>query len=235
MTTAVVHKAVTQGGMQRPEKDTLAGGIGFLVQDKKGTNMKRFCMGAAALLLVSLAGSVATAEVNVGAGYQAMFLGEFLQGASVRAWVDNKWGFEGNIMQASMDVDVDVTDYSDPNDNYETGADGDLFFLSGKVMYAPIIKENSQFYVGFELGYGQANLDVDYLVGADLEADVLAFGPLFGAEYRFQGIPELGFNWEVGYRFGDASGDGETNGGKTDLDLSLSGITVCLGVHYYFN
>jgi len=220
--------------LRRTERILLTGDVGFLVHDKKGTNMKRLCMGAAALLLVSLASSVATAEVSVGAGYQAMFLGEFFQGASVRAWVDSKWGFEGNIMQANMDLDVESVDYDDPNDRYEVGVDGDLFFFSGKVMYAPIIKENSQFYVGFELGYGQANLDADVLTGADLEADALAFGPLFGVEYRFQGLPELGFNWEVGYRFGDISGDGDSNSGKMDLDASLSGITVCMGVHYYF-
>jgi len=198
--------------------------------------MKKFCLGAAALLLlVSLGSSVATAEVDIGAGYQAMFLGEFFQGASVRAWIDKKWGLEGNLMQASMDVDVDMTSYYDPNDYVKMGADGDLYFLSGKIMYAPIIRENSQFYVGFELGYGKASLDFDVSsIGVDLDADVLAFGPLFGVEYRFQGLPELGFNWEVGYRFGDADGDVDTPIGKANLDASISGITVCLGVHYYF-
>jgi hypothetical protein len=195
--------------------------------------MKKLGIGAVAVLLwVSVGSGVATAEVTVGAGYQAMFLGDFFQGASVRAWVDDKWGFEGNIQQANLDLDVDTVDLDDPNDRYTFGADGDLYFLSGKIIYAPIIKENSKFYFGFEVGYGEASLDVGT---ADLDADVFAFGPLFGAEYRFQEIPELGFNWEVGYRFGEATGSGATSSTKMDLDASISGITVCLGVHYYFN
>ncbi|MBP7053367.1 MAG: hypothetical protein KBE65_20350 [Phycisphaerae bacterium] len=195
--------------------------------------MKKLGIGAVAVLLwVSVGSGVATAEVTVGAGYQAMFLGDFFQGASVRAWVNDNWGFEGNIQQANLDLDVDTVDLDDPNDRFTFGADGDLYFLSGKIIYAPIIKENSKFYFGFEVGYGEASLDVGT---ADLDADVFAFGPLFGAEYRFQEIPELGFNWEVGYRFGEANGSGDTSSTKMDLDASISGITVCLGVHYYFN
>lgn len=225
VTAAVVWKAVTQGGTPRTKKYTFAGGVGFLVHDKKGTNMKKLCMGAAAVLvLMSLGSSVASAEVTWGAGYQAMYLGELFQGASIRAWLDNsKWGFEGNIQQATLDIDIDTGSNS-------YGGDGDLWFIDGKVMYAAIQKENSQFYFGFELGYGQADFGIDHS-DTDLDADILAFGPLFGAEYRFQEMPELGFNWEVGYRFSDVSGDVE----DSDLDSGISGITVCLGVHYYFN
>ncbi len=231
----VVRKTVTQGETQHAEKKTLAGGIGFLVHDKKGTNMKKLGVGAAAvLLLVSLGSSVASAEVTWGAGYQAMFLGELLQGASIRAWVDDKWGIEGNIMAGQLDVDVETTDYDDPNYNSEMGGDGDLYVFSGKVMYAPVVKENSKFYFGFEVGYGTLDLDVDYTSSISMDGDVWAFGPLFGAEYRFQEMPELGFNWEVGYRFGSASADGKGSTGEADLDLDISGITVCLGVHYYF-
>jgi len=174
--------------------------------DKK-TNMNRLNMGALTLLLVVLSGSgVAMAETSIGVGYQAMFLDDFIHGASVRAWFDNKWGVEGNIMQASVD-----TGYSD----------SDAWLLTGKVMYCPIIRENSQFYVGFEGGFGEVDDNIYMYTG---DNDVVTYGPLFGAEYRFQGLPELGFNWEVGYRFTDFDNDGN--------DGDLNGIGISLGVHY---
>ena len=97
--------------------------------------------------------------------------------------------------------------------------DYDVFLLAGKLLYAPIVKENSEFYVGFEGGYGELDYEEDL--------DIMFFGPLFGAEYRFQGLPELGFCWEVGYRFSEFDGD--------DGDADMDGIAVSLGVHYYFN
>jgi hypothetical protein len=160
------------------------------------------------LLLVGLS-SVATAETAISVGYQGMFVSDFLNGASVRAWMDNKWALEGSVLQNSVDAGG--------------AGDADLWFLGGKVLYAPIIKENSQFYVGLAGGWG--NLDGSLLGTNDVDAWTV--GPLFGAEYRFQGLPDLGFNWEVGYQF--ASFDT----GGTDIDLN--GIAVSLGVHYRLN
>ncbi len=168
--------------------------------------MNRLYVGAIALLLLaSFGSSVATAETAIGVGYQAMFLEDFIQGASIRAWFDNQWGVEGNIMQASVDMGDE---------------DADAYLLAGKVMYCPIIRENSQFYVGFEGGFGQ----IDDSIMDTGDTDVLTYGPLFGAEYRFQGLPDLGFNWEVGYRFSNFDND--------DEDTDLNGVSVCLGVHY---
>jgi hypothetical protein len=145
-------------------------------------------------------------ERNIGIGYEGMFLGEFLQGVSARGWL-GKLGLEGDLWQAS----VDVGPY-----------DVDAWVLSGKVLYAPIVREHTKFYVGFEGGW--ATMDLGY--GDDL--DGTTFGPLFGAEYRFQELPELGFNWEVGYRWTSLSPSGY------DEDFDLNGISITLGVHYYF-
>jgi hypothetical protein len=177
--------------------------------------MKRLCMGAVMLLLLAFFGSsVATAETTIGVGYQAMFVQEFLQGASARGWFDNKWGLEGNIMYTSMGVNVDGVGEI---------ANADMWFLAGKLMYAPVIRENSQFYVGVGGGWGKLEAGITDLESGDL--DVWTVGPLFGAEYRFQGLPDMGFNWEVGYQFANLSAEG--------IDLDLNGITVSLGVHYY--
>ncbi|MBS3756184.1 MAG: hypothetical protein KGY56_10855 [Desulfobacterales bacterium] len=75
--------------------------------------------------------------------------------------------------------------------------------------------------MGANLGYGALEM-----YGEDL--DLLKYGLLIGTEYSFQGLPELGFNWEVGYKFNTLDTD------EYDLELDLNGISVSLGVHYYF-
>ncbi len=171
--------------------------------------MNRLCVGMVTLLLVAfLSSSVATAETAIGVGYQGIFISDLLHGASVRAWFDNKWAVEGSVLQAS----VDAGDL----------ADLDMWFMGGKVLYAPIVHENSQFYVGLAGGWG--SLDA----GDMGDADAWVLGPLFGAEYRFQGLPNLGFNWEVGYQFASIDADGGD-------DIDLNGLSVSLGVHYRLN
>lgn len=167
--------------------------------------MKKIYVGlVVALMTVSLSGNVQAEMPQIGVGYEGMFLGEFLQGLSARAWFD-QLGVEGNLQQASVDV---------------YGDDFDVYLLSGKVFYAPIVKENSQFYIGLEGGFGQ----IDYSAS---DMDITLFGPFFGAEYRFAELPEMGFCWEVGYRFTDFEMD--------DDDAELDGISISLGLHYYFN
>jgi hypothetical protein len=179
--------------------------------------MERRYSGVAALLLLALFpvgllaadnGSDLATEKNIGIGYEGMLIGEFLQGVSVRGWW-GRWGAEGNAMQASVDF----------------GDDDDVsaWMLTSKIMFAPLVREHSKFYVGLEGGWG--NVDAG-TYGDDLDTWII--GPLFGAEYRFQELPELGFNWEVGYRWTSL------NAADDDDDIDLSGIFIVLGVHYYF-
>lgn len=181
------------------------------------------CAVVTGMLLAMVLGSTAVADTTVGAGYQAMFLGEFFQGASLRAWMNDKWLLEGNISQSSLDADLE-------RDGDRISGDADLWLLSGKVAYAPIVRENSRFYIGVELGYGKADFDIAH-TAYDGDMDMFTVGPMFGVEYRFTELPELGFNWEVGYRFTNVDGDI----GEADLDADIDGIVISLGVHYYFN
>lgn len=154
-------------------------------------------------LALSLAVNVNAEENKIGAGYQGVFIGNFLQGVSARGWLNNV-GLEGNIFQASVDID---------------GADTNLFLLTAKGMFAPIVRQNSKFYVGLEAGLGIIDTD-------DKDGNIAVFGPLFGVEYNFQGLPELGFNWDVGYKLNNFEYD--------NVDIDLSGVSVSFGVHYYF-
>ena len=162
-------------------------------------------------IVLSLVANVNAGESKIGFGYQAMILEEeglenILQGVSVRGWIE-EIGWEGNIFRNSYDE--------------EHGYEADLWLLTGKAMFATVVHENSKFYVGFELGFGELDVDND----VDEDYDVLIFGPLFGAEYNLHGLPELGFHWEVGYKFANFD---------NDIEVDIDGVQIALGVHYYF-
>jgi hypothetical protein len=159
-------------------------------------------------------GTAGAQEVSV--GYQGL-VGQgtnYLNGLSVRGWTD-QIGYQGAIFygQASVDTLGGTTD-------------ADLWVLDGQVMYAPIVKENSKFYVGADLGYG--HWSVDPAGPGSMSDNFWKAGPLLGAEYNFPGLPELGFNWEVSYEFLNVSID------DLNTDIDLSGINVTAGVHYKF-
>lgn len=165
---------------------------------------RMMCLLLMVLTTSFFSGSVLAEGMDIGVGYQGVFLGDVLQGLSGRAWFDEV-GVEANLSQMKASVG---------------DTDADLFLFGAKALYAPVVKENSKFYVGLEGQFGSVDFDGD-------DADITQFGPLFGAEYRFTELPEMGFCWEVGYRFLEADLDG--------YDLELDGISVALGLHYYFD
>ena len=149
----------------------------------------------AALLLCSpaLAADQAS-DWKVGAGYQAMWAGEFLNGISARAWYQDR--FVGEI----------------------------------KLMYAPIVREYSKFYIGAQGSIGQFELDGDLI---DYKDEIYGFGVFIGSEFHFQEIPELGFNFDVGYKhyFYEDKPYGSSG---PEVDIELKGVGATFGIHYYF-
>lgn len=61
-------------------------------------------------------------------------------------------------------------------------------------------------------------------------------GILVGAEWNFPSLPELGFNFEVGYNYviDKNSGTFASLPQELDVDLKLHGINVGAGIKYYF-
>ena len=57
---------------------------------------KRYIVSVLVLVLAFLASNGMAVEPRVGVGYEGMYLGEFLQGVSARAWFD-EIGVEGNL------------------------------------------------------------------------------------------------------------------------------------------
>jgi len=183
--------------------------------------MKKAIVAAGLAVLLGGGSAIAAEAPNAGKfglGYQGIFGGDILQGISGRYWVDNNWGAELNLFYGTVGVDVNGTDIGN----------ADLLLGTAKVLYAPVVKTNSRFYVGLEGGLGSVGGDT--LDALDADVSVWTINPLMGAEYSFSDIPELGLNFEVGYKFHHINVD--TPG--PEFDVNLDGTFVSLGAHYYF-
>lgn len=157
--------------------------------------------------------------LRLGVGYQGVLLPDIVNAASVRAWLQNQFALEANIYHAYVDVDIADAD----------GGDASFLAFTLKGMFAAVANDNSKFYLGVEGGYAKVDVDADttnLAPDVDTDPDVWMVGPLLGAEYNFTELPELGFNWELGYKFNFVNVD--------DVDLDLYGLYLSLGVHYYF-
>lgn len=179
----------------------------------------------AAGLAVLLGAGTASAAPNagkVGLGYQGVVAGNFLQGVSGRYWVNDTIAGELNVFYGTAGLALGGSDIGD----------ADLLLGTAKVLYAPVVKSNSRFYVGLEGGLGTADVQDD--TGSSILAGditVWTLEPLFGAEFYLSEIPELGFNFEVGYKFHHIGYDVASS---DVLDINLDGTTVAFGAHYYF-
>jgi len=139
-------------------------------------------------------------DYKLGVGYQGMWVQGFLNGVSARIWTDTEFGMEGNLYMGNVDGDFK------------------LYILEGKAMFAPIIKQNSRFYVGGLLSVASYDFD-----GAD--GNMWGLGVFLGSEWFFPDFPEIGFNFDVGYKYYNDN---------DDLDITLWGIDATWGIHYYF-
>lgn len=183
-------------------------------------------LATAGLAVVLGAGSAFAEEApnagKVGLGYQGVFGGDILQGVSARGWVANDVAVEGNFFYG----DVELENIGILGDDFN----GSLYLGAAKIMYAPVVNSNSRFYVGLEGGFGAVDLEKNDK-DVDTDGDVYVITPLIGAEHYFSEFPEVGFNWEVGYKMHSVSvGDDDDD----DVDISLDGTFVTLGAHYYF-
>ena len=164
--------------------------------------MKKFTILTIAVVALLTFG-VGTAAAEHSIGYQGL-LGtgtNVLSGLSYRGWAD-AMGWEGTLFHGTADND---------------GDDVSIWLLEGQFMYAVIQNTNSKLFVGAELAYGRWDVD-------DYDDSFWWAGPLVGAQYNFQEMPEMSFNWEVAYDFIDTG----------DLDVSLTGFNTTMGIHYAF-
>jgi hypothetical protein len=167
--------------------------------------------GMAMVVGVQAAEEVKTDDVgSLGVGYQGQFFdGIALNALSVR-WNPAPLGGQVLIGRAT-------------SDNNNSPAESTLTTLQGKIFYTLIQRKQSQFYAGGKFGllFGETTNNG----GVKTDNDGVVLGALVGTEWRFSELPEIGFNFEVGYDFSNQDN-------STDIDTT--GIVVSLGAHYYF-
>ena len=164
---------------------------------------------------------------KVGVGYQGMVARDFLNGISVRGWIGDRIGLEGSGLYGRVSGDFE---------SFVNGeVKADLWLVEAKAMYALMVRDYSKFYAGGKLGYGrlgftQANLPSSIKIDG---TSVWTPGLFVGAEWSFPQIPEVGFNFDVGYSWflyeNKVSDDPYVY-----LNLNLSGVSTTFGIHYYF-
>ncbi|MCF8025615.1 MAG: hypothetical protein K9K82_09020 [Desulfobacteraceae bacterium] len=200
-----------------------------------------------AVLLISsmlLAGSAAAEETSesgldwkAGLGYQGMWVGGFLNGISARAWIEEKYGVEANYFYG--DIETRTFEADKVGTGYDTNSaksDADLYVFELKAMYAPVVREYSRFYVGAVVSRGSFDLkNPGYFFGRDFDDKIWGYGLFIGSEWHFQEFPEIGFNFDVGYKaYRYDERYTEPDGDYFKMDLDLEGIDATVGIHYYF-
>lgn len=183
------------------------------------------CVAIATLMVFMVAGPAMAEGDNylsnrVGVGYQGMIAGDLINGISVRGWVGDNFGLEGSFSYGGVGVDID---------GYNV-ADADLMLFEAKAMYAFVVKSNSRFYIGAKAGYG--TIDVEFDGDTILDDDLWELGAFVGAEWSFPTIPEVGFNFDIGYNYIKYEEDLPYDG--PELEIALDGIAATFGIHYYF-
>lgn len=149
-------------------------------------------------------------------GYEGVFAGDLLQGLSSRYWFNDNVGGEVNLFYGRVGLEEGPNDF-----------DADLFLGELKLLYAPIVNENSRFYVGLEGGIGSIGGDI----ADDADITVYTISPFVGTEFRFAELPDMAFNWEVGYKWHRVNVDPDD---YEDLNVNIDGTFVTVGAHYYF-
>ena len=187
--------------------------------------MKRRILGyvavVATVICLCAAPSFAADNYKIGVGYQGLIAGNILNGASVRGWFGPKTaiGVEANGFYGAAKISVTGA---------PTDVSADLWLIELKPMYAFIVRDNSRFYAGLKGAYGRYTTST----GTDMTGKFWMGGALVGAEWNFPALPEVGFNFEVGYNY--VSDNNSVDGSTTEVDIKLHGINVGAGIKYYF-
>ena len=153
-----------------------------------------------------------------------MVAGSFLNGISVRGWIGDRVGLEASGFYGSVKTSIEEGGYG------KTDFDADLWLVAAKAMFAVVSRTYSKFYIGGKIGYGQINAkDFGEVDGSS----VLTPGVFIGSEWSFPQLPEVGFNFDVGYSW--LIYDNKINEDPyVYMDLNLSGVSATFGIHYYF-
>ena len=142
---------------------------------------------------------------------------------SGRYWLTEQTGVQGSLYY---------------RDDSEAWSEATSYELALKGIFAPIVRENSRFMLSLEAGYANVDLEYDGKYGKqDRNADGWFIYPAIGAEFMLSGLPELGLNFEIGYRYAKFDNSISYRDGwlsYSDSDTESQGVAGTVGVIYYF-
>jgi hypothetical protein len=164
--------------------------------------MRKALLAACAGILFALPASAKDMSGSWGIGFTRGF---DVTGISVRHWMDKQLGFEGILGYRLL--------------NRDNGPDARAFELGGRFLINLVQEQNMHVYGGAGLSLLHRRFDdnSDNGVGAEV---------FTGAEFFFQGLPNLGFSAELGIDLTDTK-DTTTFG-------TFGGSFVSAGIRYYF-
>ena len=140
---------------------------------------------------------------------------------------------DGSIMPAAVfrfapapiggEIQLGQASYDD-----DGGDNGTMLSLQGQLLWSFIQRANSRFYAGAALGVEM--IEQEDNAGAKFQDEsIINFGGLVGAEWWMSELPELAFNFDVGYYFSSWEDDA-----PPATEGTHNGIVVALGATYYF-
>jgi hypothetical protein len=168
--------------------------------------MKKAVLALCAGLLLAVPAAAKDLSGLVGVGFTNAFSGASgLTSVSARYWVDKQLGIEGLVGFESV--------------NRERGADLNRQVFAARLLLNFVQEDNLHLYGGAGLALLREEFDDDSDSGLGLDLFV-------GAEFFFQGLPNLGFSSEVGLEISDD--------GNTTFVGTHGGSFATFGIRYYF-
>ena len=200
--------------------------------------MKLVAIIALAAALVVAAPASSQAEGNIGVGWQSICGARCI---SLKYVAGPSFQLQGIVGHASLTIDNPTIEYESGSESSSNmGADVSAWMLGGRALYVLNSETNMDVYLGAGAGYLLMSGDFEeYGNKTGLSGGALGLNAVLGVEYRFQGLPNLGFSSEIGAGYVLLNSvDVDSPSGSSDYTLkpetSLKYSLVAFGMHYYF-
>lgn len=191
-----------------------------------------------AAALVAVAPASSQAEGSIGVGWQSICGARCI---SVKYVVGSSFQLQGIAGHASLTIDDPTVEYDDGSkEHLGMSVDTSAWMLGGRALFVLNSETNMDVYIGAGVGYLLMSGDFeDQGDEIGLSGSALGLHAVLGIEYRFQGLPNLGFSTEIGAGYAllnDIEVDAPS--GSSDATLkpgtSVTYSLVAFGMHYYF-
>jgi opacity protein-like surface antigen len=187
------------------------------------------------IAIVVLLAMPTTAGAQMALGWQSS---SSVEGISLKKEVSPTITLQGVVGYVSLKIDDPEIEEGGHTEKLDMTLGVSAWVVGARGLFTLIEHEHMDVYAGGGLSY--------YLLGADLamggdnaelSGSALGFNLVTGVEFRFQELPNLAFNSEIGFNYiGLNDMDVETDYGDATLspNTSMKNFFLGGGIHYYF-